>query len=591
MKDQELAQRLMATFLEELHMHVSSIGRELLALEKDPTDDERAESWTTICRAAHTLKGASAVVDIAAIQSACHSLEDIFGVYRDSGRPLSEDMTSTLLKAVDAIEETGMRLRAEQDLDDSPLTKMLPELKRLAELELAGDAAKARPSSPGRSGVRKPEPAVSTPSPEPAPTVAVDPETDFEFESDSAEKKPEKAVAAETGSKTRLATLADKAASIRVPAQKLDALLSHSGELLVARGRFAFRAHDAAALCEMATDLRGLWRESEKSVRHLSDALANRDGGKLPEKAASLVEQAGRKLASLTTRLDALTNAMEADNRLLHQTCKQLDDDVFHARMLPFSDACGGLERAVRDIATATNKEVTLVLEGTDVEVDRSVLEGLKDPLLHLVRNAVDHGVDLPARRVAAGKPARATVRVSAEFRGGQVEVRVEDDGRGLDLHRIREIARKREMEIPDDPSEQVRLIFVPGFSTAKLITDISGRGVGLDVVRSQVESLHGSVDVSFEPGKRTSFILTVPLTLTTVRSMLVSVAGQIYAIPTSAVQWLVRFGADDVKLSAGRRHCYWGTLPRRLYRLLRQWVCPRRACWPANRPRDSRLC
>ena len=141
MKDQELAQRLMATFLEELHMHVSTIGRELLALEKNPTAGERAECWKTICRAVHTLKGASAVVNIEGIRSACHSLEDIFGGYRDSQRDLSEEMTSTLLKAIDAIEETGMRLRAEQDLEDSPLNKLLPELQRLAAVELSGGSA------------------------------------------------------------------------------------------------------------------------------------------------------------------------------------------------------------------------------------------------------------------------------------------------------------------------------------------------------------------------------------------------------------------------------------------------------------------
>ena len=267
-----------------------------------------------------------------------------------------------------------------------------------------------------------------------------------------------------------------------------------------------------------------------------------------------------------------------------------LDDDVYRARMLPFSDACGGLERAVRDIATTTNKEVALVIEGTDVEMDRSVLEGLKDPLLHLVRNAVDHGIESPKLREAAGKPARGTVTVSAEFRGGQVEVRVEDDGSGIDIHRVCDIARKRGIEIPDDPRQQVRLIFAPGFSTAKLITDISGRGVGLDVVQSQVESLHGAVDVSFKPGKGTRFTLTVPLTLTTIRSMLVAVGGsKISRFPLRPFNgWF-----DSGRMKSNRRRaairCCWVTHRPRWCRLPRRSVCPPRGCWPASPPSDLR--
>jgi two-component system chemotaxis sensor kinase CheA len=261
-------------------------------------------------------------------------------------------------------------------------------------------------------------------------------------------------------------------------------------------------------------------------------------------------------------RLESLTSAMETDSRLLGHTCNLLDDDVYHVRMVPFADACGGLQRAVRDIAAAGDKQVKLVIQGADVEVDRAVLEGLKDPLLHLVRNAVDHGVESTSQREASGKVAAATVVVAAELRGGQVAVRVEDDGGGLDLESIRQMARKRDIAVPDDPREQARLIFAQGFSTAAMITDISGRGVGLDVVQSQVEQLHGAVDVSHQPGRGTCFTLTVPLTLTTIRSMLVVAAGQTFAVPTSAVRRLVRFSWQDVKSSAGRETLLLGDSP-----------------------------
>ncbi|PAY18436.1 hybrid sensor histidine kinase/response regulator [Rhodopirellula sp. SM50] len=750
MNRDQLVQQLMATFLDELHVHVSSLGRDLLALENNLSADERAEAWTSIFRAAHSLKGASAVVHVDPIHVACHRLEDIFEHYRDSGQTLSQETTSILLKVVDAIEEIGMRIRAEQGFEGAPLTDMLPQLERLADQVTGNDAATLdvapaneapldegvaesideddeacddddefefdvsppsrevepqeteRDSAPkmppinaallpvfleeledrcaslsrdaiamesvtdpdergelltslfrsahslkGAAGVVKlapvqalchrledelesiragtteystrtatamleavdvirdsgnqlksgreldlgeiesrtsridellsgsAEPAAaaerSTPEAgdaetEPASPKPASPKQVTDTPSAAVAVQPQAEVA--SGAKTDGKILptqrvkSDPGASIRVPAEKLDALLSHSGELLVARGRLAFRAKDAAAVRDLAAELRGTWRENEQAMRDLGERTFDDRDVANPRRIAAVIEHTASRLTALSSRLDALASAIESDNRLLQQTCGLLDDEVYNVRMLPFSDACGGLQRAVRDIATGGNKKIELKIVGAEVEVDRSVLEGLKDPLLHLVRNSADHGVESPAQRAAAGKPERATITVSAELRGGQVQVRVEDDGGGLDLRRICEIARKRDIEVPDDPREQARLIFAPGFSTAKLITDISGRGVGLDVVQSQVESLHGSVDVSFKPGRGTRFTLNVPLTLTTIRSMMVKVADQTYAIPTSAIQRLVRFGPSDLRSSAGRDSLLLGEAP-----------------------------
>ncbi|MDV6030431.1 MAG: hybrid sensor histidine kinase/response regulator [Phycisphaera sp. RhM] len=749
MNRDQLVQQLMATFLDELHVHVSSLGRDLLALENNLSADERAEAWTSIFRAAHSLKGASAVVHVDPIHVACHRLEDIFEHYRDSGQTLSQETTSILLKVVDAIEEIGMRIRAEQGIEGAPLTDMLPQLERLADQvtgndvatadiapanEAVGDAGAAesideddeafdddddfefdesppscevepqkteRDSAPplppinaallpifleeledrcaslsrdaiamenvtdadervelltnlfrsahslkGAAGVVKLAPVQTlchrledelesiragtteystrtatamleavdvirdsgnqlksgreldlgeiearvsriddllSGSAEPVAAKHSTPEADdADTEPDSRRPAAAKPVAEATPAPAAIQPPAEAAsvaktdgkmpptkrvksdpgASIRVPAEKLDALLSHSGELLVARGRLAFRAKDAAAVRDLAAELRGTWRENEQAMRDLGERTFDDRNVANPRRIAAVIEHTASRLTALSSRLDALASAIESDNRLLQQTCGLLDDEVYNVRMLPFSDACGGLQRAVRDIATGGNKKIELKIVGAEVEVDRSVLEGLKDPLLHLVRNSADHGVESPAQRQEAGKPERATISVSAELRGGQVQVRVEDDGGGLDLRRICEIARKRDIEVPDDPREQARLIFAPGFSTAKLITDISGRGVGLDVVQSQVESLHGSVDVSFKPGRGTRFTLNVPLTLTTIRSMMVKVADQTYAIPTSAIQRLVRFGPNDLRSSAGRDSLLLGEAP-----------------------------
>ncbi|QDV44002.1 Gliding motility regulatory protein [Stieleria neptunia] len=745
MNRDQLVQQLMATFLDELHVHVSSLGRDLLALENNLSAEERAEAWTSIFRAAHSLKGASAVVHVDPIHVACHRLEDIFEFYRDSDQTLSQETTSILLKVVDAIEEIGMRIRAEQGIEGAPLTEMLPQLERLADQVTGTDSVKedagsvkegagsvkedadsvvdgddefdddddfefdaspaveqaaekterdAAPKMPpinaallpifleeledrcaslsqdaiamesvtdpgerdellanlfrsahslkGAAGVVKlvpvqelchrledelesirsgateystrsatamleavdvirdagsqlkagreldlgeiesrtsriddllsgsAEPAVAdtrpTPETEIADTKPAEPKQLPEETTEPVAVESQGKLGLETKSEGKTPSpkrvKSDQGASIRVPAEKLDALLSHSGELLVARGRLAFRAKDTAAVRDLAAELRGTWRENEQAMRDLGERTIDDGDIANPRRIAAVIEHTASRLTALSSRLDALASAIESDNRLLQQTCGLLDDEVYNVRMLPFSDACGGLQRAVRDIATGGNKKIELKIVGAEVEVDRSVLEGLKDPLLHLVRNSADHGVESPAQRTEAGKPERATITVSAELRGGQVQVRVEDDGGGLNLRRICEIARKRDIEVPDDPREQARLIFAPGFSTAKLITDISGRGVGLDVVQSQVESLHGSVDVSSKPGLGTRFTLNVPLTLTTIRSMMVKVADQTYAIPTSAIQRLVRFGPDDLRSSAGRDSLLLGEAP-----------------------------
>ena len=184
----------------------------------------------------------------------------------------------------------------------------------------------------------------------------------------------------------------------------------------------------------------------------------------------------------------------------------------------------------------------------------KSIARCSKAPLLHLVRNSVDHGVELPADRLVSGKQATATIRVAAALRGAIIEVTVSDDGRGIELDRVRETATKRGWHVPTEERELLRLLFQPGFSTARTVTDVSGRGVGLDVVQSKIEGLHGNVDVSFAAGFGTRFTLSVPLTLTTIRAVLLRVGDDIFAVPTTAVQQIVRFAPQDLAMISGRR-------------------------------------
>ncbi|WP_242396176.1 hybrid sensor histidine kinase/response regulator, partial [Anaeromyxobacter oryzisoli] len=258
-------------------------------------------------------------------------------------------------------------------------------------------------------------------------------------------------------------------------------------------------------------------------------------------------------LARLRGELDRLGAEAAAARRRVDAAAEPLADALRTLRMVPFGDACLGLERAARDVARAAGKDVEVAIEGAEVRLDRAVAEALRVPLLHLVRNAVDHGVEPPDARAAQGKARRGRITVSAHLRGGEVEVAVEDDGRGLDLEAI--AARAREAGLPPeaDPHALARRVLLPGFSTAREVTRVSGRGVGLDAVRAGVEALQGSVDVGSRPGLGARFVLVVPLTLVALRALIVRAGSETLAIPGGSLRRALAVRPEDVRSIGGR--------------------------------------
>ncbi len=363
----------------------------------------------------------------------------------------------------------------------------------------------------------------------------------------------ERSISAASATTRRAASnSASPSASIRVSAEKLDALLAQSGELLVARRRVQSRVGDIEDLRDMVTECRTEWRATAKPL----EALTNKGSQASQVELQRLLETINLNREALTRLergLERVGTRLSRDGGLLNQACTALEDEVHRVRMLPFAEACGGLERAVRDVARATGKDVRLQIGGKDVELDRAILEGLKDPLMHLVRNGVDHGIETPEQRLAAGKSAEATLTVSASMHGGQVEIIVEDDGQGFDIERIREKARAQGLPQPNDDQAVAKLVFMAGFSTAATVTNISGRGVGLDVVQAQIEALQGSVDLEYTAGLGSRFTLRLPLTLTTTRAIMARSGQQTYAIPTVNVQQILRIAPTEVHTIGGR--------------------------------------
>jgi two-component system chemotaxis sensor kinase CheA len=534
----ELKERLMATFLGELEEHARTLEANALALEKD-SGAGRVEILKTLFRTAHSLKGASRSAGVSLIEATCHRLEELLAGADEGSVPVSAELVQMLLSTADALGDAGRRLRAKEDLADGPLGGVLAWMGRPAPSSAPADPPEGPP-------LRAPTPRADTPAVAAAPP-----------------KPP--APSAPTA-------LVDGV--VRIPAARLDALVSRSGELLVARRRSARRRDDVEEILGTMAECLAEWRRLERPLRALIAPKSGADGGgrpgfeapeqprPLPRRAALAAQRTTKTLKKLEQDLERLARRIAADQHALDHASRPFEEELRRVRMLPFGEACEGLERAVRDLAKSAGKEVSFVVEGADVELDRAILAGLRDPLLHLVRNAVDHGIEPAWERRALGKPERGRVVVSASLEGEGVEVVVADDGRGLDLEAIRAQARRRKLAVPEDDRELVRLVFSPGFSTSRLITELSGRGIGLDVVKHSAEVLHGRVDAWFEPDRGTRFVLALPLTLTTLRVLLVEAAGEIFALPTAHVQRLVRAGAADLASIEGREMLVGGPSP-----------------------------
>lgn len=307
----------------------------------------------------------------------------------------------------------------------------------------------------------------------------------------------------------------DMDGSMRVSATQLDSLLYRSGELLTLNHVLRHQIEKVVSLREQTRRARGQGAGS---------------GGDM--------EKVERGLRDLATSLRQSVGQIQSASNALHR-------DVRDARTKPFSEACKGLPRMVRDMSAALGKSAQIEIDGADIEVDRSILSNLQDALRHLVRNAIDHGIEMPEKRRAAGKAETGKIRISATAPGDRLQVRVEDDGRGIDVSRLRDAAG----ETATGPTH-LQDIFKPGFSTSTTVTHVSGRGMGLDIVKAAVERLRGTVEVSQELTRGATFVLTLPLTVSTIRVLEITSAGHVFTLDTASVLHVVSFRPED--LAAG---------------------------------------
>jgi len=349
--------------------------------------------------------------------------------------------------------------------------------------------------------------------------------------------------------------------TMRVGVDRLDVLLNLVGELVVSRARFVQLVAEMAPLFRKTAGggrqgiaARSL-RDSVESMLRSSDVPADRAAACAVqldqlEQQGRMWEDGHRRYAELVESVDHLTRVADG-----------LQRGVLGTRMVPVSPLFGRFKRSVRDIANELGKNVTLELAGEKTELDKRMIDELGDPLIHLVRNAIDHGIEPGDVRLRRGKPETATVRLTASHRGNSVIISISDDGGGIDVERIRERAVARGLVPAAEaatlgPRELIDFIWRPGFSTAQQVSNISGRGVGMDIVRTRIESLNGSIDVDSVPGEGTTFSIRLPLTLAIARCMLFRMPQAVFAVPVENVREIVTVGDERILSVGGRRVC-----------------------------------
>ncbi|MEW5746600.1 MAG: hybrid sensor histidine kinase/response regulator [Nitrospirota bacterium] len=496
--------RFIARFVDEAREHIGRLNDGLIALERSPDD---AEVLNAIFRSAHTIKGSSRMLKLAAITDTAHKLEDALGALRDKRIAHSRELADLLFMGVDAIADMVEKISAGQEIA-AESSGLCEALARVAE---GGSAA---------AGEGQPSP--------PAPGAA--PGAEAEETRGAAAVMPGSAGQPPAPGEARART----SETVRINAEKLDDLIKLMGEMVSNQNRLKQRMQDI--------------REAERSAKshlELIRKLRYLDSSAVPDTVADSAQ-------ALHMQIRQLAVTMRDDNNVQNLLIGELQERALIMRMVPLSMVFDSFQRMVRDIARSLAKEADLVIEGGDIELDKKMMEKIGDPLVHMLRNAVDHGIERPEDRVRTGKPARGVVKVSACYDAGSVIIEIGDDGSGIPLDKIKEKALKKKLFTDEelnamDEASLIDLVFQPGFSTSSIVTDVSGRGVGMDVVkRNIVEDLKGSIAVRTSAGAGTTFSIRLPLSLAIMPILLVTAAGTTVAVATHYVREIIRIPREE---------------------------------------------
>jgi len=600
-------------FLLESYENLDQLDRDLVALEQEPDAHPLLQS---IFRTIHTIKGTSGFLAFGKLEALTHAGEGLLARLRDGGLRLTQARTTALLQLMDAvrgilasIESTG----AEDERDYSDLVGVLKALQEpISDVDGAGTArpdvdspapseaaqapgafdaveaadvappakrtAAAKPKSTtrasrspraGGSAGKPARKAVSTPPSIPAPTPPSTPAPAPKSAPASPTRSSRAAARPTPPDADRREGSLDAADRPDVNPHEIPLL----GELLQAHSDIDAQDVAVAMLEQQLGDARPLGeilvhhgQATPDQVREALDAQADaKAGGSVADSSlrvdVTLLDTLMRLVGELVLTRNQIVavaaaqgeSTMIRSSQRLNLLVSELQAGVMKTRMQPIDTLWSKLPRLVRDLSVACGREVSLQLEGRETELDKTILEAIKDPLTHVVRNAIDHGIEAPHLRLAAGKPAEGTLTLRAFHEGGQVNIEISDDGAGIDPDKVAAKALERGLASAEQLSamsagEIINLIFVPGFSTAAQVTNVSGRGVGMDVVRTNIERIGGTVDVSSETGVGTTLNVKIPLTLAIIPALTVECAGERYAVPQVSLDELLCLEGDQAR-------------------------------------------
>jgi two-component system sensor histidine kinase and response regulator WspE len=495
----------------------------LLALEQNPTDASRLGA---LMRAAHSLKGAARMVDLDAAVVVANELEDVFVAAQEGSLVLLPKHVDVLLHGVDLLHRIAKapdgKIETEKSGPADGVEQFIRDLDQVRAVERS-EAVKGIVESPQLEETNASESLPSTSQAEGAITSTSN-------EVNGAPRKHQR--------------------FLRVTPENLNRLLALTGESLV----------ESRRLVPFSKSLLRLKREHNELAQILDRIRESLGCEKLNEQAEAQVAQARVQLVRCREDLSKRLLELEEFHRRSANLSHRLYDEALACRMRPFADGIQVFPRMVRDLARDLGKQARLVIQGPGTYVDRDILEKLEAPLTHLLRNAIDHAIELPEVRRAAGKPVEGTIRLEAQHSAGNLLIAVSDDGRGIDLADLRKAIVQKKLTAPEaaeemSESELLEFLLLPGFTTKQTVTEISGRGVGLDAVQAIVREVRGGIRIWTDLGSGTTFQMRLPLTLSIVRALLVEIGNEPYAFPLVHINRALKVARKDIEVVAGRQH------------------------------------
>ncbi len=530
-KDNDILKRLRAAFRQEAEERLRSMSARLIELEKPPSPEAYLEIAETVFREAHSLKGAARSAGMGEIEKIFQDLESVFAALKHRKIELTPENFDFLHKAVDTI--NGFLSLPEEERSGEISARIFELKKQLS--GLAGVSLQTDQTPPVRAA--SPLPGKETPVDHPGP---------------------------EPGSAMDQPALPG---AVRISVDKLDSLMRQAQEMLGLKQIASRTGKDYQELLSMIEQVMKEWARLAPETQALRRTLDKQDGPVFSGRTGrqhilslfDALDSAQNHMRLMEGRLQTLVKSSGQARRAAGVMVDTMVQDMKKVLMLPFSSFLEAVPKLIRDLSRDQGKDVRLVMEGSEVEIDRRVLEEMRDPLIHILRNSVDHGIEKPEARTAQNKPGTGTIKVSIkQVNGNKVEIVVADDGAGVDLEKVKKAAVKRgfisgEQAKAMDDEAAMSLIFESEISTSPIVTDISGRGLGLAIVWEKVENLGGENFAQSRPGRGAEFRIIIPITLATFRGLLLRVGEQWFIVPTVNVEQAARIKSDEVRTVENR--------------------------------------